>query len=46
VLAEGRGEHGLVLADLDLDVARTLRIRVPIAKDERESTYRDWVRES
>lgn len=42
VLAEGRGERGLVVADLDLDVARTLRIRVPIAKDERESVYRKW----
>jgi predicted amidohydrolase len=45
VLAEGRGEDGLVIADLALDVARTLRVRVPIAKDERGALYRAWSRE-
>lgn len=35
VLAEGQGEAGLVLADVDLEAARELRRRVPIAEDER-----------
>ena len=35
VLAEGRGEAGLVLAQVDLEAARELRRRVPVARDER-----------
>ncbi len=42
VLAEGDGTAGLVIADLDLDRARRLRARVPIAKDERPDLYARW----
>ena len=35
VLAEGRGEAGLVSCDLDLDALRRLRRRVPVRRDER-----------
>jgi predicted amidohydrolase len=39
VLAAGGSERELVVADLDLELARTLRIRVPVAKDERRDIY-------
>lgn len=42
VLAEGRGEAGLVVADLDLDVARRVRKAVPIERDRRAELYRGW----
>jgi predicted amidohydrolase len=42
VLATGSGGEELVLAEVDLDEARTLRIRVPVAKDERPELYRRW----
>ena len=35
VLAEGRGEPGLVAATLDRECVRTLRRRVPVRRDER-----------
>jgi len=35
VLAEGQGREGLVAAEVDLEAARALRRRVPVAKDER-----------
>ena len=35
VLAEGRGEDGLVEAELDLDAVRALRRAVPVRRDER-----------
>lgn len=37
VLAEGEGQAGLVMAELDLSVAQDLRRRLPIAKDGRVS---------
>jgi len=42
VLAEGRGEEGLVAADLDLEAVRRYRTRVPVDKDERPDLYRRW----
>jgi len=36
VRAEGRGEDGLVVADLDLDEARALRKAVPVRRDARD----------
>ncbi len=42
VLDEGRGEAALLVADLDLDLARQLRRRVPTGKDERPEVYRSW----
>ena len=42
VLAEGRGEAGLITADLDLDLGRRLRTRVPVLKDDRSDLYRGW----
>ncbi len=42
VLAEGEGQAGLVTADVDLDVVRKVRTRVPIRKDERRDLYRGW----
>lgn len=42
VLAEGRGEDGLVEADVELDDARTLQRRVPVRKDQRRELYRGW----
>jgi len=46
VLAEGRGEEGLIVAEVDLDLVRRLRVRVPIAKDERPDLYERWGRSS
>ena len=43
VLAEGRGEEGLVVAEVDLALARELRVRVPVAKDERRELYARWL---
>lgn len=43
VLAEGAGEEGLVIADLELAEARRYRTRVPVQKDERVDLYRDWL---
>jgi omega-amidase len=42
VLTEGRGGEELVLAELDFERARKLRIEVPIVKDERAELYRRW----
>ena len=42
VLARGGAEAGLVTADVDLDVARELRVRVPVTKDERRDVYARW----
>ena len=42
VLAEGCGRDGLVSAELDLDRARRVRVRVPVAKDERRDLYARW----
>ena len=42
VLAEGRGAAGLVLAEVDLEVVRRLRRRVPVARDERRDLYGRW----
>lgn len=42
VLAEGGPERELVVADLDLEAARTLRVRIPVAKDERRDLYARW----
>jgi predicted amidohydrolase len=41
-LAEGRGADGLVFAEIDLDEARELKRRVPVAKDRRDDLYRRW----
>lgn len=38
-LAEGHGEEGVVIADLDLEAARELRVRVPVLKDRRPDVY-------
>ncbi len=43
ILAQGSGQDGLVSADLDLDLARQFRIRVPVLKDERPDLYREWL---
>ncbi len=42
VLAEGDGEDGLIAAEVDLERSRRLRVRVPIAKDERPDLYARW----
>ena len=42
-MAEGRGEQGLVSADLERDEVRKLRTRVPVTKDERMGLYREWL---
>lgn len=39
VRAEGRGEDGLVEAEIDLDEVRTLRRRVPVHRDQRLDLY-------
>lgn len=44
VLAEGRGEDGLVVADVDLAAARELRRSVPVARDSRPEVYASWKR--
>lgn len=45
VLAEGRGENGLIEAELDLALARDLRRRVPVERDQRSELYARWSRE-
>jgi predicted amidohydrolase len=45
VLAEGRGEDGLLVADVDLELARELKRRVPVAKDRRDELYARWTRQ-
>ncbi len=42
VLASAGNEESLIVADFDLDIARTMRLRVPVAKDERRSSYAEW----
>ena len=42
VLAEGRGETGVISAEIDLDIARELRARVPVARDRRPELYGTW----
>ncbi len=42
VLAEGQGKQGLVTASIDLEVARQMRIHVPVEKDERPELYAQW----
>ena len=42
VLGEGEGREGLVRADVNLEVVRSVRTRVPIRKDERRDLYRGW----
>lgn len=41
VLAEGSGD-GLVTAEVDLAAAREMRVRVPVAKDQRRELYAAW----
>jgi omega-amidase len=43
VLAEGKGQPGLVIADLSLDEVRRFRTRVPVRKDERVDLYGEWI---
>ncbi len=43
-LAEGRGETGLVVAEIDPDEARRTCVRVPVGKDRREELYGAWAR--
>ena len=38
-LTEGAGEVGAVLAELDTEALRKLRIRVPVGKDRRPDLY-------
>lgn len=42
VLASGEGQSGLVTGELDLDLARHFRVRVPVAKDDRADLYERW----
>lgn len=39
VLASGGSRSELVVADIDLEAARALRVRIPVAKDERRDLY-------
>ncbi|MBI5433106.1 MAG: hypothetical protein HZA52_09780 [Planctomycetes bacterium] len=41
-LAEGTGEDGLLVADIDLELARDLKRRVPLSKDRRAELYARW----
>jgi omega-amidase len=43
LLAEGKGEPGLVVAEIDLAVCAELRRRVPVEKDQRPDLYRRWL---
>jgi predicted amidohydrolase len=45
VLAEGAGRAGLVAAELDLDVGREYRRRVPVRRDSRDALYAAWYAE-
>lgn len=40
-LAEGAGQEGAVLAELDTEAMRKLRVRVPVGKDRRPELYRE-----
>ncbi|MFT7486469.1 MAG: omega-amidase [Candidatus Paceibacteria bacterium] len=42
ILASGEGQQGLVSADIDLQVARHFRVRVPCIKDDRPDLYERW----
>lgn len=42
VLAEGGALEELVTAEIDLDLARALRVRVPVEKDERRDLFANW----
>lgn len=42
VLAEGKGQSGLVTAEVELASVRRLRRRVPVVKDQRPAVYRAW----
>lgn len=42
VLAEGGGTEELVTAEIDLELARKLRVRVPVEKDERRDLFAGW----
>ncbi len=42
VLASGEGQQGLVEAEVDLDLARQFRVRVPVVKDDRPDLYERW----
>jgi len=42
VLAEGQGESGLLIADVDLDALCDLRRTVPAFRDRRADLYRGW----
>jgi omega-amidase len=41
-IAEGHGDDGLLVADVDLELARELKHRVPVAKDRRRELYERW----
>ena len=42
LVAEGRGEAGLVVAELDMEEQRRLRRRVPVDRDRRPELYATW----
>lgn len=42
VLAEGGGAEELVAAEIELDLARRMRVRVPVEKDERRDLFAGW----
>jgi len=42
ILAEGGPETGLISAEVDFELVRRLRTRVPIKKDRRDELYRSW----
>lgn len=44
VLAQGRGEDGLLGAEIDLELARDLRRRVPVERDARPELYARWAK--
>ena len=44
VSAEGAGESGAVIGELDLAAAHSLRVRVPVGKGRRPDIYREWHR--
>jgi predicted amidohydrolase len=42
IVARGRGEAGLVAAELDLEEVRALRRQVPVRSDDRQDLYATW----
>lgn len=42
VLARAGAQRELLVADIDLELARSMRIRVPVQKDERRDVYRTF----